>query len=256
MTEKSDYKIQHKLEKKQGKISMYKSLVFGDGSFFAFIYFEIITMFLGSFPGALGIFLRSIFYKPLFKKFGRGVLIGRNIVIRHPKSIELGDGIVIDDNALLDAKGKGNIIRIGDYSYIGRNTILSCKNGNIFLDEYVNIGHNCILFSSFDLKVGGGTMIAAFCHLLSGGEYDYKINIPFYKQAGIKPGKPTIIGRNSWLGSNVTVISEKAIGEHCIIGAKSLVSKDIESDSIAFGTRIKVHKKLDPLKEEYQEDIH
>lgn len=244
MEEEASYKIQHKLGSKQGKFSMYKSLVYGEGSFLGFFYFELINLFLSGIPGALGIILRQILYRPFFKKIGKGVLFGRNIVIRHPKSIEIGDNTVLDDNVLIDAKGKGNSISLKDNVYIGRNTILSSKNGDITIQRDANIGHNCILFSSNSLVIGEGTMVAAFTHILSGGEYDYASSVPFCKQAGKTPEKPTLIGKNCWLGSNVTVISEKIIGDHCVIGAKSLVSKDIPPDSLAFGTRIQVYKNI------------
>lgn len=244
MPEKSDYKIQHKLHKNQSKIRIYKSLIYGDGSFLSFVYFEIVTMILINIPGALGIMLRGIFYRPFFKKPGKGLLIGRNVLFRHPKSIEVGDNVVFDENSVIDAKGSGNTVHIGNNVYIGRNTIISCKNGDILLEENVNIGHNCIVFSSYNLIIGSGTMIAAYCHILSGGEYDYESSIPFCEQTGKIPSKPTYIGKNCWLGSDVTVVSEKVIGDHCVIGAKSLVSKDIPSDSIAFGTRIKVYRKI------------
>ena len=55
-------------------------------------------------------------------------------MLRHPHKIHIGSNVVIDDNCLLDAKGETNRgIRIGDGVFIGRNTILSCKNGDIEL---------------------------------------------------------------------------------------------------------------------------
>ena len=53
-------------------------------------------------------FLRGIFYKFLFKKVGKSVSFGRNITVRHPNKIEIGNNVVIDDNCMLDAKGKDN----------------------------------------------------------------------------------------------------------------------------------------------------
>ena len=59
-------------------------------------------------------------------------MFGQNVVLRHPHKIHIGNNVVIDDNCLLDAKGESNRgIRIGDGVFIGRNTILSCKNGDI-----------------------------------------------------------------------------------------------------------------------------
>ena len=71
------------------------------------------------------------------------------MVLRHPNKIELGDNVIIDDNVLLDAKGSEESgIFLGNEVFIGRNSILSCKGGKIYLDERANIGFNCEIFSS------------------------------------------------------------------------------------------------------------
>ena len=52
---------------------------------------------------------------------GRGVVFGRNLVLRHAKKIALGDGVVLDDNCVVDAKGAGNRgISIGAGAYVGK----------------------------------------------------------------------------------------------------------------------------------------
>ena len=69
----------------------------------------------------------------------------------------------IDDNCLLDAKGDDatRASRIGSGVFIGRNTILSCKNGDIELDDGANIGFNCEIFSASRVRVGRETLLAA-----------------------------------------------------------------------------------------------
>ncbi len=76
------------------------------------------------------------FTRWLLGSCGRNVVFGQNVVLRHPHKIHIGDNVVIDDNCLLDAKGEGNDgIRIGSGVFIGRNTILSCKDGDIDLED-------------------------------------------------------------------------------------------------------------------------
>ncbi len=53
---------------------------------------------------------------------------------------------------------------------------------------------------------------------------------------------PITIGEDCWLGGNVTVLSGVTIGDRCIIGAGSVLTKDIQSDCVAVGNPAKVIK--------------
>ena len=140
-------------------------------------------------PGALGFALRKTLYPALLGACGRNVVFGQNVVLRHPHKIRIGDNVVIDDNCLLDAKGESNHgITIGSGVFIGRNTILSCKNGDIEIEDGANIGFNCELFSASRVRVGRDTLIAAYCYVI-GGDHDFGRPVA----AGPRAGPP--IGR-------------------------------------------------------------
>jgi acetyltransferase-like isoleucine patch superfamily enzyme len=89
-----------------------------------------------------------------------------------------------------------------------------------------------------------GTTFGAFCHLLSGGEYDSADKTPFCERRRIKTRGELVIGRNCWLGASVTVLDGACIGGHCVIGAHSLVRHPIPADSLAYGTPAKVVKNI------------
>jgi len=66
--------------------------------------------------------------------------------------------------------------------------------------------------------------------------------VPIIQQP-VKYKGEVVIGKNSWIGENVSIIGAK-IGKHCVIGANSFVNSDIPDYSIAVGTPAKVIKKL------------
>ena len=81
-------------------------------------------------------FLRGKLYPLILGRVGRNVVFGANVTLRHPHKIAIGDNVVIDDQCCLDAKGTDNRgIVIGNGVFVGRNTILSCKNGDIVLER-------------------------------------------------------------------------------------------------------------------------
>ena len=56
--------------------------------------------------------------------------------------------------------------------------------------------------------------------------------------------KPVHIGRDCWFGANVTVCPGVTIGDRCVIGAGSIVTRDIPSDSFAVGVPCRVVREI------------
>lgn len=222
---------------KGGAFAAYRRLQYGPAGLGYIIWAELLSLLVGPLSGALGLALRKWLYPSLFKSCGRGVLFGRNLTLRHAKKITLGDGVVLDDNVVLDAKGDTNRgIDIGDGVYIGRNTIVYCKNGDIRVGNRSNISSNCQIFSGHSLEVGAGTVIAAYAYLLSGGNYDTtRAAPPFADQLGLEVRGPTIVGKNNWIGAGAIVLDGVRTGFHAVIGAGAVVTSDIPSDTLAVG---------------------
>ena len=223
----------------------YRRLFYGDCGIGQFIRYELVFSLFGPMPGAPGIFLRKQLYPGLFGKCGGGFLTGRNVSFRHPQKISFGRNVIIDDNCLIDAKGESNRgIRFGDNVFVGRNTNIYCKNGDIVIEDGVNISSNCTIFSSNHLTIKAGTVIGAYTYLLSGGEYDYTDRELFCNQSGMMTKGVLSIGANCWLGARVTVTDAASIGDHCVIGAGAVVNKPIAENSLAVGVPAKVIKSL------------
>jgi len=228
--------------KSKSAFAAYRALMYGDASLGYIIKAELLQFFLSGMAGAAGIFLRSKLYRSLFGKVDGKLVIGRNVTLRHAKKIKLGSGVILDDNSVLDAKGSDNRgIVIGNDVFIGRGSLVYCKNGNITLGDRVNISSSCTLFSSNELTVKEGTLIGAYSYLLSGGEYDLNSNVPFADQDGMCTNGPLTIGSDCWLAAGVTVLdSVGSIGNHCVIGAGAVVTKPLPPFSIAVGVPAKV----------------
>jgi acetyltransferase-like isoleucine patch superfamily enzyme len=233
--------------KEAGKsaFAKYREVYYGTAPLLEVIHVEAAILIANSVPGALGLWLRSKLYRTVFASCGSGVVFGRHLTLRHPHKIRLGRNVIIDDNVVLDAKGEDNHgITIGDNVYIGRNTIVYCKNGDIALEKGVNLSSNCQMFSAHNLTVGAGTVVGAFSYFLSGGEYDMASPVPFAEQ-GIHPAKGDLtIGRNCWIGAHVTIVDGASVGEHCVVGAGAVVTQPLPADSVAVGVPAKVIRSL------------
>lgn len=206
---------------------------------------ELCTFLFSGMPGALGIAVRSALYRPFFGECKGKVLIGRHVTFRHPGKIRFHGSAVLDDRCTVDAKGTENSgIDLGDGVYVGKNTIVYCKNGDIALDDKVSLSANCIVFSSNKLHMGKGTMVGSFSYLLSGGEYDFSISVPFCEQNGMVTHGPLEVGENVWLGAHVTVLDAASIGESTVVGAGSVVTKPLPAHVLALGVPATVRKEI------------
>ncbi|MFZ3085513.1 MAG: acyltransferase [Candidatus Hydromicrobium sp.] len=240
--ERYEDKIQKELfARDKSKIAKYINLFVGKKGFLNLLKYEIITVLFQDMRGALGIFFRNLFYPLLFKKVGKGVSFGKSVTIRHPHKISIEDDVVIDDYCVLDAKGlNNNGIYISKNVFVGRGSILSCKNGDIILEKNVNIGFNSEIFSGSKVVVGENTLIAAYVYIIGGGHDYSRVDIPISEQE--KPSHGIKIEKNCWIGAGAEVFDNVTIGEDTIIGAGAVVSKDIPAFSIAAGIPARVAK--------------
>ncbi len=225
----------------------YRDLYYGDMPIGKAILCELLIFFFGNLGGALGLFFRRKFYPVMFAHVGRKVVFGRGMTIRHPHRIRIGDHAILDDNCVVDAKGTSNKgITIGERVYIGRNTIIYTKNGNLAIGDDVNISSNCQFVSSNDMTIGRDTVIGAYSYLLSGGGYDYGPNAPrFSRQNGFITNGPLVIGENCWIGAGATILDAACVGEHSVIAAGAVVTKPVPPDSIAGGIPARVIKSIE-----------
>ncbi len=234
-------RIQGVIAPTKSKLALYGDLIIGKPGLGALLKYELIVLLCSGLPGALGLWLRSKLYPCLLKRCGRGVVFGVNVVLRHPHKIEIGDQAIVDDNCLLDAKGTDNEgIRLGPGVFLGRNSILSCKNGDIILDENVNIGFNSEVFSGSRVHVGKETLIAAYCYLIGGGHNTDNIGEAINKQGSVSHGIE--VGENCWLGAGVKVLDKVNVGSHSILGAGAVVTRDIPEYAVAIGVPAKVFR--------------
>lgn len=228
-------------------LDAYRRLCYGDRGWGHILWAEFLALCIGHLPGALGLALRRALYPGLFAACGPKVVFGRGLTLRHAHKIRIGAGTIIDDHAVLDAKGESNRgLFLGEGVYVGRNTILYCKNGDLTVGDRVNLSANCQVFSSNQLTIGADTVIGAFTYLLSGGEYDYRDPRPFSQQSGTNTRGPTVIGPNNWLGAHVVVTDGVKTGEHCVLAAGAVVIADIPAHTIAGGVPARPLKNITP----------
>ncbi len=224
---------------KRSLLAKYQDLMVGSRSLGKLLLYELVMTATSWVPGAIGLALRKVCFPLVLGRVGRNVSFGQGIVLRHPWKIRIGDDVVVDDYVLLDAKGEANGgIDIGNGVFLGRGTILSCKNGDIVLGDHVNIGFQSEIFSGSSVRVGRYGLFAAYTYLVGGGHEFARADVPVIEQA--RSSKGIALGENVWLGAGAKVLDGVTIGSNVVVGAGALVTDDLPDGVVAAGMPAKV----------------
>ncbi len=167
-------------------------------------------------------------YSNRFKAFGKDSVIYRLKAYRNLEHVVIGNNTKIERGTLIrifqDENKKYGCINIGNNVNIGLNVNISSCN-SIEIQDGVLIGRN--------------VMINDNSHGYTRNKQD--LRLPPIERPIVSKGK-IIIGRNVWLGENVVVLGNVTIGEGAVIGANSVVCKDIPPYSISGGVPAKIIK--------------
>jgi len=122
--------------------------------------------------------------------------------------------------------------------FLGRGTILSCKDGDITLGDHVNIGFHCEIFSGSQVTVGRHGLFAAYTYLVGGGHEFARADVPVIEQE--RPSRGITLGEDVWLGAGAKVMDGVTIGDHVVVGAGAVVTDDLPAGVVALGVPARV----------------
>ena len=138
------------------------------------------------------------------------------------------------------------------FSKTGENfAVLSpfyCDYGfNISIGEYFFSNYNLVILDVAPVTIGDNVMFGPNVSLFTAGHPIH----PVSRNSGYEYGLPITIGNNVWLGGNVVVTPGVTIGENSVIGAGSVVVKDIPANVVAVGNPCKVIRKINDKEIDY-----
>lgn len=113
--------------------------------------------------------------------------------------------------------------------------------------DHVYANFNLTLVDDGEIFIGDHTMIGPNVTLATTG---HPLR-PDLRERGAQFSEPIRIGRNVWIGANVTVLPGVTIGDNAVIGACSLVVRDVPADCVAVGTPARVIREIDAHDREY-----
>ena len=154
--------------------------------------------------------MRNAIWRALARSFGHGVRIGRGALFVHPETFEIGGGVVIGDQAILQGRFDGTCV-IGDRTWIGPQAYFDARD--LVMGESVGWGPGAKVLGSRHTGEPGDVPII---------ETDLEI-------------RPVRIGAWADVGVNAVILPGITVGKGAVVGAGAVVTRDVEPFSIVAG---------------------
>ncbi len=187
--------------------------------------------------------MRGSLVKHRFKKCGKRFLLGKNVEIDYPKYLSIGNYVSIADNSYISCLSQNGVIledkvRLNRGVWLQVTSVLSDRGSGISIGENSYIGPNCILGAAGGIKIGRDVTIGAYVDILAENHRFDDNNIAINLQGVTRKG--IIIGDDCWIGNKVIIVDGVRIGKGSVIGAGSVVTRDVPENSIAVGNPARV----------------
>lgn len=181
--------------------------------------------------------VRIVLLRQRMWNLGANPRIDAGVRFDYPSNISIGNEVKIAQHTIIRANSDRKLI-IGDGTSVLEHCLLACNEGSITIGERSWLGAGTYIYGNGHVTIGDDVLIAAQCVLNTISHNSGDIFSPINMQ-GINVA-PVIIENNVWIGLGTKVLQGVRIGEGSIIGAGSLVTKDVPPYSIAYGTPAKV----------------
>jgi acetyltransferase-like isoleucine patch superfamily enzyme len=156
----------------------------------------------------------------------------KNVRVSSYRDLKLGKDAVIEEGVVIDGP-----LTMEDLCVLGTKASIegpvTMKYGSSMRDGCVAIRHTTL---EEWVGISSNVRFITFTHDI--GDITRRVGTIKYK--------PILVKAGTWIGTDTTVLPGVTIGEGCVIGARSLVTKDIPDNSLAIGAPAKVMRKLGP----------
>jgi acetyltransferase-like isoleucine patch superfamily enzyme len=197
-----------------------------------------------SLPGKLATWIAAWFVPPYYGRdylswmYRRGY-ISPSATIHHG-DLHSGANIFIDDRVVIYQFGGGGPVALQDHVHVFRDCIVQTgRGGSVSIGAHTFIQPRCI-FSAFlsPIVIGSNVQIAPNCAFYS---YDHSFAPgELISKQPLKTRGGIVIEDDVWLGVSVVVLDGVKIGRGAVIGAGSVVTKDIPANAVAVGVPARV----------------
>lgn len=142
--------------------------------------------------------------------------------------IQLGNGVTIHSNSWIQVIGG----------------VEKAETPRLVIKDYTSIGMDATISAAKKIIIGEHVLLARNVYI-SDHEHEFHDITKAISQKAISKVAEVKIGANTWLGQNSAILPGVTIGRHCVIGANSVVTRDVPDYSVAVGSPARVIRTYD-----------
>jgi acetyltransferase-like isoleucine patch superfamily enzyme len=154
--------------------------------------------------------MRRVAWRALARRFGSGVSIGRGAIAKHLETFEIGDGVIIGEQAFLQGRYDGRCV-IGSYAWLGPQSY----------------------FDARDLVVGERVGWGPGAKVLGSEHTGVPIDVPIIQTDLVI--EPVRVGDWADIGVNAVLLPGVTVGKGAIVGAGAVVTRDVPAFAVVAG---------------------
>lgn len=143
----------------------------------------------------------------------------------------------------------GSKVYVNDYGWLACLPLTGNYNCRMSIGDGTYVGRFCHFYATSKIEIGKKVLIADRVYITDNLHEFKNIKVPVIDQ-GVKQVNEVTIGNGAWIGENVSIIGA-SVGKQSVIGANSVVTKDIPDYCVAVGAPAKIIKRFSVEKDEW-----
>jgi acetyltransferase-like isoleucine patch superfamily enzyme len=139
--------------------------------------------------------------------------------------------------------GRGGVVHLGRWSWLGHGTKVRCHEGEVRIGAKSVLGQECTISCYKRIEIGRECIVADRAMFIDFDHGVVEVERPIRLQGIYK--RPVRIGHNVWIGYGACFLRGVTVGDNAVVGTNSVVTKEVPENAVVGGVPAKILRMRD-----------